>query len=73
MDELKIKSKLLTNMVSKIIRSTVKKKLGYDIDIHLYELTATINDGKAHIYINAEGNVDVKEFKKFTKVIGLED
>lgn len=73
MDELKIKSKLLTNIVSKIIRSTVKKKLGYDIDIQLHELTATINDGKAHVYINAEGDVDVKEFKKFTKVIGLED
>lgn len=73
MDELKIKSKLLTNFVSKIIMSTVKKKLGYDIDVQLHELTATINDGKAHIYINAEGDVDVKEFKKFTKVIGLED
>lgn len=73
MDELKIKSKLLTNIVSKIIRFTVKKKLGYDIDIQLHELTATINDGKAHIYINAEGDVDAKEFKKFAKVIGLED
>ena len=73
MDELKIKSKLLTNIVSKIIRSTVKKKLGYDIYVQLHELTTIINDGKAHVYINAEGDVDVKEFKKFTKVIGLED
>lgn len=73
MDELKIKSKLLTNIVSKIIRSTVKKRLGYDIDIQIHELTATINDGKAHVYINAEGDVDVKEFKKFAKIIGLED
>lgn len=73
MDELKIKSKLLTNIVSKIIRSAVKKKLGYDIDIQLHEFTATINDEKAHVYINAEGDVDVNEFKKFTKVIGLED
>lgn len=73
MDELKIKSKLLTNIVSKIIRSAVKKKLGYDIDIQLHELTATINDRKAHVYINAEGDVDINEFKRFTKVIGLED
>ena len=73
MDELKIKSKLLTSIISKIIRSAVKKKLGYDIDVQLHELTATINDEKAHVYINAEGDVDVKEFNKFTKIIGLED
>jgi len=73
MDELKITSKLMTKIVSKAIKSAVKKKLGYNIDVQLHELTATINDGKAHVYLNVEGDVNVNEFKKFTKVIGLED
>lgn len=73
MDELKITSKFMTKIVSKGIAMALKKKLGCKVDIQLHELRATVNDGKAHVYLNAEGDVDINEFKKFTKVIGLED
>lgn len=73
MDELKIASKIMTKIISKGIAMAIKKKLGYNVDIQVHEIRATVNDGKAHIYLNAEGDVDINEFKKFTKIIGLED
>ena len=73
MDELKIASKIMTKIISKGIAMAIKKKLGYNVDIQVHEIRATVNDGKAHVYLNAEGDVDINEFKKFTKVIGLED
>ena len=73
MDELKITSKIMTKIISKGVAMVIKKKLGYNVDIQVHEIRATVNDGKAHVYLNAEGDVDIKEFKKFTKSIGLED
>lgn len=73
MDELKITSKLMTAIISKSIAMVVKKKFGYQVDIQIHEISATVDDGKAHIHLNAEGDVGIDEFKKFTKVIGLED
>ena len=73
MDELKITSKFMTKIISKGIAMAVRKKLGYNIDIQVHEIRATVNDGKAHVYLNAEVDVDIKETKKFTKSIGLED
>lgn len=73
MDELKITSKIMTKIISKGIAMVIKKKLGYNVDIQVHEIRATVNDGKAHVYLNAEGDVGINEFKKFTKSIGLED
>lgn len=73
MDELKIASKIMTKIISKGIAMAIKNKFGYNVDIQVHEIRATVNDGKAHVYLNAEGDVDIKEFKKFTKSIGLED
>ena len=73
MDELKITSKIMTKIISKGIAMVIKKKLGYNVEIQVHEIRVTVNDGKAHVYLNAEGDVDIKEFKKFTKSIGLED
>lgn len=73
MDELKITSKIMTKIISKGIAMVIKKKLEYNVEIQVHEIRATVNDGKAHVYLNAEGDIDIKEFKKFTKSIGLED
>ena len=73
MDELKITSKIMTKIISKGIAMVIKKKLGYNVEIQVHEIRVTVNDGKAHVYLNAEGDVDINEFKKFTKSIGLED
>ena len=35
MDEMRLESKFTTGLVSKIARTVVRKKLGYDMDIRL--------------------------------------
>lgn len=72
MDELKIKSKLITGLVSRVVSGTIKKKLGYTVDLTINEILVTISDDVAHMHIDADGNVGIDEFKKFTKVVGLE-
>ena len=68
-DELKISSKLMRTMISKLLSKMECKKLGYKADIHLNELRVSISDQVAHIHINADAEMDTKEFKKFEKLI----
>lgn len=41
MDEMKIGSKFMKTLVAKLVKRTVKKKTGYDVDIQLNEFTAS--------------------------------
>lgn len=73
MDELKITSKFMTKIVSKIVEVILKKKLGYKIDIQVNRIDATFDDGKAHFGVDLEGSLDQNEFVKLMKVTGLEN
>lgn len=73
MDELKIKSGFMRGIVSKLIAKTLYKKLGYKIDIQVNDIDVTVTDGKAHVHLNVDGEIDNREFMKFTKFIGMED
>lgn len=65
MDEMKIVSKFTTGMISKLLKMMLRKKLGYDIDIKLNEVTAKIDDGK-HIFIWIWMlNLEKKNLQKF--------
>lgn len=64
---MKISSKLMTKVISKLVRMAVRNKLGYDIDIQLNELTATIIDGTAHVHLNADAEMNKDEFLKVIK------
>ena len=50
MDEMRLESKFTTGLVSKIARTVVRKKLGYDMDIRLNRLRTTVVDER-HTYI----------------------
>lgn len=73
MDELKIKSKFMRATVSKIISMIIKKKLGYNIDIQINEIIATVVDGKSHIHISLDAEMDSSDLKQMIKGTGLED
>lgn len=51
MDEMKINSKFLRNLIAKFVKREVKKKAGYEVDIQLNEFTATVTDGTAHVHL----------------------
>ena len=74
MDELKMKlsSKFMKGIVTKIIAKAIEKKLGYKIDILLNEIDVTAKDGKVHLHIDADVETTHDEFKKMLKSSGLD-
>lgn len=71
MDEMKIVSKFTTGMISKLLKMMLRKKLGYDIDIKLNEVTAKVDDGKTHIHLDVDAELGKEELTKILKSIGL--
>lgn len=74
MDEMKIKlsTKFMRNIISKLIAKSIRKKLGYEVNIQLNDLEVSIIDGETNILANVEAKVDSKEFVKIMKSIGLD-
>lgn len=71
MDEMKIVSKFTRGVVSKILKMVIQKKTGYDVDIRLNEVTTTINDGKTHLHVDIDAELDKDELMKILKSVGL--
>ncbi|WP_297183060.1 hypothetical protein [uncultured Phocaeicola sp.] len=71
MDEMKISSKFMRNMVAKLVKKTVKKKVGYEVDIQLNEFTATVTDGTAHVHLSVDAELNKDELTKILGKIGL--
>lgn len=67
MDELKIKSKVLTAIISKFVTRALRKKLGKDIEIKLNEVTANVVDGKIVCHIDASCKFDQSELANLLK------
>lgn len=63
MDEMKISSKFTRMLLSKLAKGVLHKKLGYDIDIQLNELNASISDEKAHVRWQ-NGELDMDKLKE---------
>lgn len=71
MDEMKIVSKFTTNVISKLLKMVLRKKLGYNVDIQLNEIKTTINEGKTHVHLDVDAELDKDELTKILKNIGL--
>lgn len=71
MDEMKIGSKFTTSIISKLVAMVIRKKLGYDIELKLNEINATVIDGKTHVHLDVDAEVEKDELIKILKSIGL--
>ena len=71
MDELKMKlsTKFMRGIVSKLIAKAISKKLGYKVDIQLNDLDISVIDGDANINANVEVKINNEEFVKIMKSI----
>ena len=74
MDELKLRlsTRFMRNIVTKIIKKAIFKKFGYQVDIQLNELQVETIDGKVHIHANVDAELDNTEFMKIIKNAGLD-
>lgn len=71
MDEMKIVSKFTRGIISKILKTVIQKKTGYDMDIQLNEVATTISDGRTHIHLDVDAELSKEELVKILKSIGL--
>ena len=71
MDEMKIESKFITGIVSKIAKKVVRDKLGYNIDIQLNGLRTTVIDDKTHVHLDVDFELTKEELNKLLKSIGV--
>ena len=71
MDELKITSKFMRTMISKLIKMALYKKFGCKIDIQINELNAVSIDGKTHVHLDIDADLEKDELIKILKNIGL--
>ena len=71
MDEMKIVSGFTRGLIGKILRSTLKKKLGWDVDLQLNAITATVIDGKTHLHIDLDANLEKEELMNIIKSFDL--
>ena len=71
MDELKLNlsSKFMRGIVTKLISKAVYKKTGYKIGIELNNINVEVINGRSHIHINADAEIDNDELMKIVRTI----
>lgn len=67
MDEVKIGNGFTSSIISKIIKSTVRKKLGYDVEIQVNEINISATNEKVHIHFNGDAELGTDELTKLLK------
>lgn len=74
MDALKLNlsTKWMKGIVTKLISKIILKKFGYNVDIQLNEIGVEVINGKAHIHLDVDAEVDNGELMKIVKSIGLD-
>lgn len=71
MDEMRIRSKFITGIISKLLVTVVKQKLGYNIDLKLNTVNVTVGDGKAHAHLDIDAEVSNEEIMRILSGVGL--
>lgn len=68
---MKIESKFMTGIASRLIRKIVRDKLGYDIDVHLNGFRTTVLEEKTHVHLDVDLELTKDELNKLIKSIGI--
>ena len=73
MDEMKLKlsTRFMKNMVSKLISKMIYKKYGYKVSVQFKELDVSIIDGETHMNAGVEVKLESSEFMKIVKSLEL--
>lgn len=71
MDEMKIESKFLTSIASKLIRRLIRSKTGYDVAVQLNKIHITSVDGKTRAHLDVDLELDKEDLQNIVKSAGL--
>lgn len=71
MDEMRLSltTRFMRGMLARVISRKIKKKYGYKVDICFGEIDLSMIDGKTHLHLNVDVDLNSEEFKKIMKAI----
>lgn len=69
---IKLRTKFMRKVVSKLISKSIKSKTGYEVDVQFGELSASFDDGEITVKANLEAKMNKDEFMKILKSQGLD-
>lgn len=74
MDEMRVKltSKFMRNIVSKLIVKYIYKKFGCKVNVTLNELDIWTIDGDTNVKLNIEAKLDSNEFNRIMRSIDID-
>lgn len=69
MDELKLKlsTKFMRNLLAGYISRVLRKKLGYEVEVDIEEVSIETVDGKVKLHLNVGAEVERDEFMRIVK------
>lgn len=67
---LKLSTKFMKGVMSKVISRKVYKKLGYKVDIQLNDVQIDTTDNDIKIHIDVDGKMNKTEFDRLMEKIG---
>lgn len=57
MDIMKIESKFLTGLIGKVLKKTLRNKLGYDVDVNINSIRVKIDDDTALAHLDVDAKM----------------
>lgn len=70
---MKISSKFMRTIISKLIAKAIKSKIGCDIDIQIQGLNAIVDNDKVVVKLNADAQLSKEDFRKILNdTVGLD-
>ncbi len=68
---MKLESKWIRGIVSKLIKKILRDKSGCNVDVQLNNFRTTVIDEKTHVHLDIELDLSKDEIDKLLKGIGL--
>ena len=73
MDELRVSSKLMNRLVSKFVKSKIKKCCGQEVNVGFSQIVASVKDGdKVCVHVELDADMTTADFERLMmKALGL--
>lgn len=73
MDELKLvlSTRFMRGIITKMMRKAIFKKTGYEVDIQINRIEVDTHDGKIHLHMDADAEVNSEDLVNIMKSNGL--
>ena len=74
MDELKLKlsTRIMRGIVSKLITKLISKKIGYNINIQFREIEVNTEEDRIRVHADLDADMSNEDFVNLLKSIGLD-